>query len=233
MDWIGKNVRVRPLMADFIRERIEKSNIINSGELGRAVCRLIQQDETEGIPMLFGNNSKHDMRRSAFGRLLFAQLDSRPFMADIEYDIDDAEEEFIKNGVILRGAVDQFVQSGDGETIVKYFAKLKLLESQPALDTIASGNSCMKILQDNSKYNEKIESNGAISIKYNSQKDISVADALLGFDDDRVGRVVAGYESYKHVPYLPIWMLDSEYADMPCTLILDVYKNGYSLLIQE
>lgn len=233
VNWIDESVAVKPYLTDYLQEH-PTDHLLRSYDFYKAVLNHIQPDTIEGIPTLFGENNKHDARRSVAGRLVIAQLAERPLIQSTEQDVTDDVDRFRQEGVILAGAVDQFVDFGDGETITKYFAKLRAVENQPVMNRLVADESpytVSVILRDGSMRTERLddEAAGSIRIIYRSKQPIEVADALLETEDGSVGKVMAGYESFKHVPYMPVWALDSSFANTPCTAELEVNTSGYQL----
>jgi hypothetical protein len=236
--WLGLDIETRPLFQEMLETN--QVDVISSRDVAKYIA-----DSIEGVsgPSLLGEENPsslmgedaHTQKLSLGGRLLQRLLKQGPSEQVRDADLAILIEHFEETGQVLLGTDDQFVHKGDVQQGSKAFWLLQLHEaSQVPLSqtTNQAGNIVVKYYQDGSRRTEMYtEHNNKAKIIFEAP------GSVVNFGDQRaeepVLSVVAGYEQFKRIPYLPDWMKETEIANIPASVLLDVYTDRYVISIVD
>lgn len=176
--------------------------------------------------------------RTIIGRLTLAQNVQKPSGA-VDYNAVFLLADYHKEtGQMVLGTNDQFIMHGDVDRGLPLFWQLLIHESdqtplsQKGLDPSAETEGLVVYFEDGSKRAESFDSqSGVARILYETSGTQMPSETTLN-SADPVLSVCAGYENSTDIPYLPKWMKDSEFADLPATLLLDVYNDKYVMTVR-
>lgn len=176
--------------------------------------------------------------RSIIGRLILAQNVQKP-SGLVDYNAAFLlADHYKETGQMVLGTNDQFVMDGDVDRGLPLFWQLLIHESdqtplsQKGLDGTAGIEGFVAYFDDGSKRTESFDAQRGIArIVYETNGTQMPSESTT----NSVGPVLsicAGYENSTDIPYLPKWMKDSEFADLPATLLLDVYNDRYVMTVR-
>lgn len=235
--WLGLDIETRPLLQDMLK--INQSDVIRSIDVAGFIANNLEGFEflsllgVENPNSLMGGDDIYSQKTSLGGRLLQRLLKQVPSEQVRDEDLSLLIEHFEQTGQILLGTDDQFVQEGTTQQGSKAFWLLQLHESQQvplSQTTNHDGSIVVKYYEDGSRRTEMYTGHN------NKAKIIFEAPgSVVGFGDERAEEpilsVVAGYERFSDIPYIPIWMRETEIADIPVTALLDVYPDRYVISV--
>lgn len=234
--WIGLEIDTKPLFDEFLETKI--GNHVESGELAEYIGQTIEGAQPPSLVDVDKQAflDRADTTTASLGaKLLLRLLKNDPSDKLKGADLELLIEHYEATGQVLLGTQDQFVAEGDIERGSMAFWLLQLAEAeqQPISQTTNPDHSqVVKFYKDGSRRTEIYTAhNHRAKIIYETSRPV------VDFADRRAEKpmlsIVAGYEQYKKIPYLPDWMKDSEAAEYPTTVLLDVYPDRYILSVMN
>ncbi len=234
--WLGLDIDTSPLVSELLNN--QDSHSLKSSQLAEHLFETL-----EGLqgPSFIGSDKQPFLDRtetdlSTLGaKLLLRLLKGTPSEKIRDTDLELLLEHYEETGQVLLGTSDQFVVEGDIEKGSKAFWLLQLSEAQKKPISQKANpdySEVVKFYEDGSKRIETYTAhNHRAKIIYEASKQV------VDFADRRAEKpivsIVAGYEQYRKIPYLPDWMKDSEASEYPATVLLDIYPDRYTLSIEN
>jgi hypothetical protein len=235
--WLGLEVETRPLFSELLDNNT--ADVVSSVAVAKYIADTVEGAKgpswlgIEPPDRLMGEGELHEQKASLGGKLLQRLLREGASQKVRDEDLTLLMEHYEETGQILLGTNDQFVQAGDSSLGSKAFWLLQLHEANQAPISQATnnaGNTVVKYYEDGSRRTE-------IYTGHNNKAKIifEAPNNVVDFGDKRaeepVLSLVAGYEQYRQIPYLPHWMRETEIADVPVTVLLDVYPDRYVMSV--
>lgn len=235
--WLGLEIDTRPVYDEVLKTNLGEE-IIKSQRVAEYVAGTLGGEK--GVNLLgaeittgFIAEDTAAVKQTLAGRLILQLLKDKPLDSVHDSDLQLLVEHYEETGQILLGTNDQFINFGDSEKGSKAFWLLQIheAEQQPISQMAnADGSAIVKHYADGSKRTEIYDGNRVKIMFEAPQNIVSYGDRRA---EDPIMTVVGGYEQFSNIPYIPMWMKESEIASLPMTAILDVYTDRYVIAVHN